>query len=251
MISTILIWSCFTLFALMAVFSKYVIPLVLIALQFVGELFLTIPVHQFEKIAGDEQPNDSPYSKFMNAASRELGFHCGGTYRRIGRRSNQYLQTLWLSPDRGVLINVGGGATAGFPFRITRVRSQIQEKIIDTSDEVGPYEYSQLIYQTGLVDQDVLQYASLDQLVVLHTQRIASTGCSIMPFAISDALVAHEQLEAQTLARAAELGYVRQIDSCGRVFRNRFKRCIRQAARSCASRSYTLKTAPGTPTFRL
>ncbi len=176
-------------------------------------------VHEYVSAPPEQAGTGSPYFLAMNEAARRLGFEPAGYFmQNRGSRVYQARMALWLSSDRQTLLRITGGKTIGVNIRRTIFTSFVEpDRIVETADEFGGPDLS------GLMERAVLMNASLDELHVLHLDRLAAWPAPKRVFSINDALTACEAMQAMRAAQMEKIGLGKFLNRERTVWRHTFR----------------------------
>jgi hypothetical protein len=176
-------------------------------------------IHDFVPAPGGEPSTDSSYFSAMNDAAKRLGFTAAGVF--IQKRNSQVYQAqvaLWLSPERDILLQVGGGKTAGVYIKRTILSSIIEsEQIIQTQDDFGMADLS------GLTRRKILVNADLDELLSCHHERLASCLGQKRSFSVGTAFADWESIRAMKAEQMARMGLAKFLNREQTIYRHTLK----------------------------
>jgi hypothetical protein len=117
----------------------------------------------------------------------------------------------WLSPDRYVLANVGGGTLAGIELNGTNLFTRLQNgHCLVTLDEPKGRDSD----PSGLTDQVVVTHASLDELLSRHRQRIEESALAV-PYSDRGALAEHKAFRASRVETLLDRGLAKFVNEDG------------------------------------
>jgi hypothetical protein len=160
----------------------------------------------------------TPYALSTCREIQNKGFIYQGVF--YDRRGGIYRirSDFWLSPDRYVLANVGGGTLAGIELNGTNFYTRLQNgHCLMTLDEPKRRDSD----PSGLSDQVIVTHASLDELLAKHRQRIEESALAI-PYSERGALAEHKAFRSSLVELLIDRGLARFVDED----RNRWKHTL-------------------------
>jgi hypothetical protein len=176
-------------------------------------------LHEFAPAPAGESGSDSAYFNAINMAAERLGFEAAGTVDQ-NRASRLYRArlALWVSPDREILLLVGGGKTAGVPIKRTILITVIdRDRIIQTQDDFAMADLS------GLTDRKVVLNADLDELLSSHRERCAAQHRAKRHFSIESALSNWESIQEMKARQLSRLGLIKFLNREETIWRHTLK----------------------------
>ena len=164
-------------------------------------------IHDFEPVAESKLPKLNWYTCEMNEQAKRLGFEHYGWYGQKRRGLYKGIASLWLSPDKLVLLVIGGGKVAGIDFKMTWLYSKLIGGItLVTSDEPGEADVS------GVLDKQFLFNADLEELFQLHKSRRAMWEGKQDRFDGSAVLAEYETLVQRRVHVLVDRGFAKWMD---------------------------------------
>lgn len=199
-----------TLLVIWAIIGGFIVLFVTTA------LLEKIHLNDFVPAPGGEPLADTRYFNAMNDSAKHLGFIPAGVFvQNRGSRIHRAQVALWVSPERDILLQIGGGKTAGVPVKRTILYSILSSnQIIQTQDGAGTVDLS------GLTDQRFILRADLDELLSCHSDRLASRIEQKQIFSTQTALSDWQSIGHMKAEQMARMGFVQFLNQEHTIFRH-------------------------------
>lgn len=164
-------------------------------------------IHDFEPVAESKLPKLSRYTCEMNEQAKRLGFKHYGWYNQKRKGLYKGIASLWVSPDKLILLVIGGGKIVGINFKMTWLYSKvIGEFLVVTSDQPGEADIS------SIFDKQFLLNAGIEELSRLHESRLAIWEGSQKRFDGSDVLAEYEAIIRRRVQVLVDRGVTKWLD---------------------------------------
>ena len=148
-----------------------------------------------------------------------MGFTIAGVF--IQARNSRIYQAqiaLWVSPERDILLQIGGGKTAGVAIKRTILYSIVStNNILQTQDDFSITDLS------GLTDQKILVNADLDELLSCHRERLASCLENKRVFSAGTAFSDWESIRLMRAEQIARMGLAKFLNPEQTIYRHTLK----------------------------
>lgn len=199
-----------TILVISAIIGGFIVLFVTTALLEKIHLDDFIPAPDGEPLA------DSRYFTAMNDSAKHLGFIPAGVFvQNRSSRIHRAQVALWVSPERDILLQIGGGKTAGVPIKRTILYSILStNQIIQTQDDAGTVDLS------GLTDQRLILRADLDELLSCHSDRLASRIEQKQIFSTETAFSDWQSIKRMKAEQMARMGFVQFLNQEHTIYRH-------------------------------
>jgi hypothetical protein len=189
------------------------IPLGILALMF-GFFLLVVGAALWEKrhivVYGLPEPGQelpaTNYAQQANAIASQLGFEHYGTFHHGKGGIYRVRYDFWLSPDRLIIMLVGGGKIAAMPADAVWLATSLSDgRYLVSTDFPGEADLS------GLVELEIQRDVGIVFIADRHRYRIKSSPVPAIPFSrepIGDYL----QMRKRQVERMVERGDARYLD---------------------------------------
>jgi hypothetical protein len=176
--------------------------------------FVTCLVER-QYLSGDVEPatepfpfKPSPYWSETCAAARAAGLtHAGDFATKRSTSHVKGLMSLFLSPDRSMLVAISSSSTAGAKLKKTVVWTRLASgRVLESSDNAGTEDLS------GVIERGVLLNAGIGELLPFHVQRIQQSNSTALPFNPEAALQEYERVFLERGARWVLQGLAYWVD---------------------------------------
>lgn len=190
----ILLWGALGVAALIAVFAL---------------VFFVTCLRERQHLVGDVEPasepfpySPSPYWRCTRQDALNLGWqHAGDFATRKDTTIVKGMLSLFVSPDGRVVAAIFSGSAAGAKLHKTILRSRLDDgSVLESCDLSGASD------PTGVLRQETLHHAGLDELATFHAQRLQMFGTNGFVFSVGNALGDYEKINWDRGARWVEQG---------------------------------------------
>lgn len=194
----------------------YIVGAVILGLIVFWHLFMFVTMLcEKQYMSGDIEPVHPPYPYKTSTywlATREHAGMAGlisvGDYATKRNTSIvKGLASIFISPDRTIIVTIVTASFVGIPFRKTVLRSRLTDgRVLESSDNPLPSD------PTDFVHPGLLLNAGIAELLDFHRQRIFQSAAAALPFARTDICAEWEQIDLDRGARLVEMGLARWTD---------------------------------------
>jgi hypothetical protein len=189
-------------------------------------IFIVTCLCERQYLVGDVEPASepypyppSPYWRATREAAFQLGLqHAGDFATKRNTSSVKGLLTLCISQDRNVVAAISSGSAVGAKLKKTVLRTRLATgRVLESTDNPGTEDLS------GVTDRAVLLNAGIAELMSFHTERLANSSSTPLPFNPNALLREYEQMDVDKGARCVLLGLARWVDPQQTAIRMTFR----------------------------
>jgi hypothetical protein len=165
----------------------------------------------------------SPYFFAVRELAEQMGFTKGGDFcTRPESSLVKGNQSIWLSPDRMVMLAIEDGRFSGLKHRRTELVTRLDDgSVVSTRDESGFVDIS------GLIDIEVVFLGDLPELWLRHQQRIRESIAQPVCFQTTQPLVQYEAIHLERGKRLVDAGLAKYVERPATI-RFRFRGAVKR-----------------------
>jgi hypothetical protein len=169
---------------------------------------------------GQERP-PSAYAQQANAVAAQLGFQHYGTFHHGNGGIYQVRYDFWVSPDRLIILLVGGGKIAGMPADAIWLTTRLQDgRYLMTTDFSGEADLSRLL------DIEIQRDVGIVFIADRHRHRVKSSAVPAVPLS-EEPLGDYLQMRKRQIEQMVANGDARYVDAEQMTWKHTLKGALR------------------------